>query len=89
MEEALRRSESNLLVFVSSMMNVGLKCARNMSREAVKSLGFACPWTFGLTRLTGPPIGQLDQPTIVSVAIDQGQAELGRGRGEERHSLAQ
>ena len=49
MEESLRRSESDLLVFISSVMSEELERARNTAKEAVESLVFGCPWVFEST----------------------------------------
>ena len=46
MAEAIQRSEPDLVVFISSVMNEELDCAREVASEAVDSLDFARSWKF-------------------------------------------
>lgn len=45
----INRSETDLLVFISSVMSPELEIARKLSREAFKELGFTRPWAFEFT----------------------------------------
>ena len=49
MEERAHRSETDLLVFISSVMNAELTPARNAAKEAVEALDFGRPWLFECT----------------------------------------
>ena len=46
---ALLRGESNLLVFISSVMTDDLKCARETAVTTLRALHFVHPWAFELT----------------------------------------
>ena len=49
MEERAHRSEADLLVFISSVMNAELTLARKAVKEAVDALDFGRPWLFEFT----------------------------------------
>ena len=49
MPDGLDRSESDLLVFISSVMTDELKCAREVARKAIDALDIARSWTFEFT----------------------------------------
>ena len=48
-DESTHRSEADLLVFISSVMNTELAPARRAVQEAVEALGFARSWLFECT----------------------------------------
>lgn len=48
-EDALERSESDLLVFISSVMTDELKWARDVVVQTFKNFPFARPWAFEFT----------------------------------------
>ncbi len=49
------RSETSLLVFISSVMRPELESARNHAREAFLELGFTRPWAFEFTPTSSEP----------------------------------
>ena len=49
MSEHVNRSETNLLVFISSRMNSEMEPARKIAVEAVKRVEFGRPWAFEFT----------------------------------------
>ena len=49
MKSSLGRGESDLLVFISSVMNEELDYARKTAKETIESLDFGCPWAFEFT----------------------------------------
>ena len=52
------RSESNLLAFISSVMNDELNCARKVVKQACKSIWFIRPWAFEFTPASSEPPDQ-------------------------------
>ena len=49
MPETLDRSESGLLVFISSVMNEEMMCAREGARREINAIDFGRPWVFEFT----------------------------------------
>ena len=49
------RSETSLLVFISSVMRPELEPARNLAREAFLELEFTRPWAFEFTPASSEP----------------------------------
>ena len=52
---SLHRSEPDILVFISSVMNEDLNYARKTTKETVDSLDFGCPWAFEFTPASSEP----------------------------------
>ncbi len=54
----LTRSESDILVFVSSVMNDDLKCARKITKDSIEDLDFGRPWAFEFTPASSEDLEQ-------------------------------
>ena len=55
MDHSFSRSESHILVFISSVMTDDLKCARKLAEQAVRTYPITSSWTFEYTPASSRP----------------------------------